>query len=345
MITRFRLMVHEAEGQKYEDLFVKIMVFHDPSFKPVKAHGNIGDRGNDGWVASSGKYYQCYAPSELLNNNKAAINKLKGDFEKLKSYWDDIAQIKEFYFVVNDKFKGAPPHIYRTINEIKIKYKLDIAEILLASQLEQILFNLPDRQIKHIVGEPAKNDHDHVLTTFYDYLIRKATEQLHLADWTRISENLIATGIDAHIIDSYSSFCGVINKTCMPGSNPILEESLIELSRRVESLVLHFTDSKHAFLSDDYKWWRQDMRWKKILIKDQVKLTMLYEADKKWVDTLFIIHANLVVALNQFADAVRKAIAPGYFMRQKFVISDSMGVYNNMVGCEFHPSDFVEIDS
>ncbi|MEW5506014.1 hypothetical protein [Pseudomonas antarctica] len=346
MITRFRLMVHEAEGQKYEDLFVKIMGFHDPSFKPVKAHGNIGDRGNDGWVASNGKYYQCYAPSELPNNSEAAVKKLKEDFVNLKSYWDDLAEVKEFYFVVNDKFKGVSPHLYRSINDLKVEHKLDVAEVFLAQQLEQVLFNLSDPQIEHIVGESAKvTSSDQALTDFYEYLVRETTKKLHLTDWIRISENLIATGIDAHIIDDYSDFCGLVSKTSMPGIHSKLEESLLELSKRVELLVRHFTNSKHAFLSDDYRWWRQDLRWKKTIIKDQIKLAALYDADNKWASDLFILHANVVVALNQFADSVRDVVAPGYFMRQKFVVSDSMGVYNNMVGCEFHPSHFVEIET
>lgn len=37
--TPFRLLVHESEGQKYEDLFVKIMSYSDPGFRPVKAYG------------------------------------------------------------------------------------------------------------------------------------------------------------------------------------------------------------------------------------------------------------------------------------------------------------------
>lgn len=346
MITRFRLIVHEAEGQKYEDLFVKIMAYHDPSFRPVKAHGNIGDRGNDGWAASSGKYYQCYAPSDVPSNTDAAIKKLKEDFVKLKSYWDDLSTVKEFYFVVNDKFKGVSPHIYRSINELKAEHNLDVAEVFLAQQLEQTLFSLSDAQIEHIVGDSAKASSDRqALTAFYDYLVRETTEKLHLTDWIRLSENLIATGIDAHIIDDYSNFCGLINKTSMPGLHSKLEQSLIELSNRAESLALHFTSSKHAYLSDDYKWWRQDKRWRRTIKPGQANLAQLYEADEKWENNLFILHANLVVALNQFAESVREVIAPGYFMRQKFVVSDSMGVYNNMIGCEFHPSDFVEIES
>lgn len=346
MITRFRLMVHEAEGQKYEDLFVKIMAFHDPSFRPVKAYGNIGDRGNDGWVASNGKYYQCYAPSDMPNNTEAAIKKLEEDFDKLKSYWDDLATVKEFCFVVNDKFKGVSPHIYRAINKLKVDHNLDVADVFLAQQLEQILFNLSDAQIEYVVGDSAKvNSDQQALAPFYDYLVREATGKLHLTDWIRISENLVATGIDAHIIEDYSAFCGLVNKTSMPGLHSKLEKSLVELSKRTESLVLHFTSSKHAYLSEDYKWWRHDKRWRRTITPGQANLTQSYEADEKWENNLLFLHANFVVALNQFAESVREIIAPGYFMRQKFVVSDSMGVHNNMVGCEFHPSDFVDIES
>lgn len=40
----FRLQIHESNGQKFEDLFTKIMGYMEPDFRAVKPHGNIGDR-------------------------------------------------------------------------------------------------------------------------------------------------------------------------------------------------------------------------------------------------------------------------------------------------------------
>jgi hypothetical protein len=33
-----------ARGQAYQDLFVAVMTLKDPRFRPIRPHGNIGDR-------------------------------------------------------------------------------------------------------------------------------------------------------------------------------------------------------------------------------------------------------------------------------------------------------------
>ncbi|MEN5198974.1 hypothetical protein ABE525_07110 [Pseudomonas wadenswilerensis] len=170
MRTAFRLLVHESEGQKYEDLFVKIMSYSDPEFKPVKAYGNIGDRGNDGWVANNGRYYQSYAPETLTNNTKNALKKLNDDFEKLKSFWEPISSVREFYFVINDKFKGISPHIYEAVDQLKSMHSLDVAEVFLASQLESKLFLLSNDQIKQVLNsfESTPPAHNLKVVDFYE---------------------------------------------------------------------------------------------------------------------------------------------------------------------------------
>lgn len=49
----FKLRVHECNGQAYEDLFVSVMGKRYPQFKPVKPHGNVGDRKNVSGKAES----------------------------------------------------------------------------------------------------------------------------------------------------------------------------------------------------------------------------------------------------------------------------------------------------
>lgn len=152
MRTAFRLLVHESQGQRYEDLFVKIMSYKYPEFKPVKAHGRVGDRGNDGWVADKGRYYQCYAPEFLAGNTRNALKKLNEDFERLKGFWWKISPIREFYFVINDKFMGVSPHIYDAVKQLERIHNLERAEVLLASELENSLFTLDDDQIKQVLN-------------------------------------------------------------------------------------------------------------------------------------------------------------------------------------------------
>ncbi len=80
----FRLKVHSFDGQAFEDLFVQVMQYKNPNFRPVKPQGRFGDRKNDGFDQQRGAYYQVYAPEDLRKNPAAAVKKARQDFEKLR---------------------------------------------------------------------------------------------------------------------------------------------------------------------------------------------------------------------------------------------------------------------
>lgn len=149
---QFKLKVYQYNAAQYEDFFNNIMKASIEGFQSVKPHGNIGDRGNDGWVYSTGTYYQVYAPEELFKNTKEAIIKVKNDFEKLKQYWDGISRIRSFYFVINDKFHGVSPHIFNTLEELKIDHGLENTGVFSVSELEKYLFMLPQDSICSLLG-------------------------------------------------------------------------------------------------------------------------------------------------------------------------------------------------
>lgn len=340
MRTKFKLLVHESTGQKYEDLFVKIMSYSDMNFKPVKAHGNIGDRGNDGWSSISGRYYQSYAPEDLPANTENAINKMKADFEKLKDFWDQISPVKEFVFVVNDKFSGVSPHITKAINEIKLKHKLLNVEIFGSYDLERKLFSLKEDQIYQIIGNPPS--YEKKQDEFYTFTINNITQKLHLVDWMRISDNLIANSIDDHLIDDYSEFTCMIFRTKLPNRYPELDAAIVELCNRTQELIDHFTASDYAYLIENGAWWKIDKRWKKTPL-EQREYDRKYEECDNWRKQLLSIHCNLVHALNLFSIEVRVSVNNNYFMNQSFVVNDSLGTYNQMQGFQYIPSEFVRV--
>lgn len=89
---------------------------YDSEFTPIKTQGNIGDRKNDGYIPSKGIYYQVYAPERI--DATEAINKIENDIDGLIKYWNDVCPIKEYNFVINDKYKGAYPTINAKILEV-----------------------------------------------------------------------------------------------------------------------------------------------------------------------------------------------------------------------------------
>lgn len=148
----FHLQIHEADGQRFEDLFSKIMSYKSRDFQPVKPYGNIGDRKNDGWIQSENTYFQVYAPASIDKSINDAVNKLETDLDGLVKHWDKLCPVKKFYFVLNDKYKGAPPQLQQKMLSLKSKFGLETAGVLVAKDLEFDLFDLRSDMILSVVG-------------------------------------------------------------------------------------------------------------------------------------------------------------------------------------------------
>ena len=117
----FQNKIFRADGQVFEDIFTAIMNYAEADFRSIKPWGNIGDRKNDGYIKNKGKFYQVYAPEDIRKSYTDAVNKLKTDFDGLKSHWNSV---NEFYVVINDKYKGVNADCEQTIQEIKEKHHL-----------------------------------------------------------------------------------------------------------------------------------------------------------------------------------------------------------------------------
>lgn len=145
----FQNKIYKADGQKFEDIFSAIINYTEEDFQQIKPWGDIGDRKNDGYIKSKGVYYQVYAPEEITISYKKVVDKLKTDYNGLMKQWSPI---NEFYFVVNDKYKGVNADCEQTIQELKVLHNLDNAGFKTAKDLENSLFKLDDDQIFAVTG-------------------------------------------------------------------------------------------------------------------------------------------------------------------------------------------------
>ena len=145
----FQNKIFKADGKIFEELFSAIMNYAEADFQQIKPWGNIGDRKNDGYIKTKGIFYQVYAPEDIRKSYPNVVNKLKDDFDGLKAQWSPV---NEFYFVVNDKYKGVNADCEKIIQEMKISHNLNDAGFLTAKDIENILFELEDDQIYSITG-------------------------------------------------------------------------------------------------------------------------------------------------------------------------------------------------
>lgn len=145
----FENRIRRSDGNTFEDLFTQVMNYAEPEFEQIKPWGNIGDRKNDGFIRSKGIFYQVFAPEDISKSYPDAIAKLEKDFAGLVSQWNPV---KEFYFVVNDKYKGVNADANQTIANIVKNNSLTKGKILTAKDIETIVFGLTDDLIIRIVG-------------------------------------------------------------------------------------------------------------------------------------------------------------------------------------------------
>lgn len=143
-------------GQKFEDLFVDIMTKSNNEFQAVKAYGNIGDKKNDGFIRSTGTYYQVFAPEDIGISKTIydAVNKLETDFRGLVKNWDDVCKVKKFFFVINDKYAGIPAPVLEKVAELNNLEEFSEIDIGVFSDknLESVFDSLDDGHVYDIVG-------------------------------------------------------------------------------------------------------------------------------------------------------------------------------------------------
>ncbi|KAF0205149.1 MAG: hypothetical protein FD173_1273 [Gallionellaceae bacterium] len=151
----FKNKVLASDGQQFENLFVAVMGYARSDFRAIKPQGKIGDRKNDGCEPIAGRYYQVYAPEDATTKESASIQKIETDFAGLKAYWDTLYPIgiQEFFFVLNDRYKGAFPTTHKALSDIQKRHDLQKADVFSCKDIENVIFGeLSDDQIQAAIG-------------------------------------------------------------------------------------------------------------------------------------------------------------------------------------------------
>lgn len=252
--------IQRSNGSAFEELFTQIMKYSEPEFEQIKPWGNIGDRKNDGFIRSKGIFYQVYAPEDISKSYPDAISKLEKDFKGLSEQWSPIY---EFYFVINDKYKGVHADANQTIENIVTTNSLKKGKIITAADLEKIVFDLPDELIFRIVSflpdlEQIASLDFSVLTQVIGYImklpIKKIPGKIKFPDWDeKIVFNKISKNTKA-LLDAASFNLGALNEF-LANENFLAEELQKKLSGLYEELKPSFEDSSLQYNKGDRLFW------------------------------------------------------------------------------------------
>lgn len=156
---RFLAAAYKYKAQSYEDLFTFVMRHRFPDFRPVRPVGSVGDRKNDGFISTSGIYFQVFAPEDLERTDKKGAKKVRDDFLGLRTHWNDVSKIRQYRFVVNDRYHGLGPETTQAIEKLKSEFPDVTFGSFLCYELESEFTLLgPDIQIELFGALPAELD-------------------------------------------------------------------------------------------------------------------------------------------------------------------------------------------
>lgn len=245
---QFLLKIHEKSGSEFQSFFESIADKAIVGFKIIHPNGKQGDGGNDGFVSSEGVYYQAYAPNSPQEKDAAAAKKMKNDFAKLqRSGWDQISNIKKYYFIFNDKGNGVSMELERALAELKIANPSIEFAILLSKDLEGLFFGLNQTDI---------------LSLGFDINATKAVSIAH--DLLNKLEIDIDRDNGKNVLKQLENIAAIISELNDDGLTLLYEllearamqkvEKFVEAKNKLESLMKRYPNDPRAtlYLAEDY---------------------------------------------------------------------------------------------
>lgn len=246
----FKNKIHEADGQKFEDLFSAIMNYKEPDFTQIKPWGNIGDRKNDGCILSKGIYFQVHAPEDVKKSYHEIIKKIQTDFSGLQSHWGNI---QEFYYVLNDKYQGVNADALQLLETIKQSNSLKECKFITAKDLENMLYNLDDDQVMAIAGhipDPANlTSLDYsILNEILEHLkgksLNNGTEKIVAPDWDeKIKFNNLSINESVRLTNGYFQL-GTLSEYLKNNSDFTAQELQNKVSAMYQELAKAYNGSE-----------------------------------------------------------------------------------------------------
>lgn len=135
-------------GKAFETLFARIMAHAYPGdFQPVRPYGRFGDLKCDGFRASDGTVFQCYAPDDMKVNPLLA--KIDEDFNGAVSHW--VTRMKRWEFVHNDK-RGLAAQAIMKLTDLKTANPTVALAVCGEAELRAIVMQLDLHQLEDLFG-------------------------------------------------------------------------------------------------------------------------------------------------------------------------------------------------
>jgi hypothetical protein len=153
-VLSFELKVRNSSGTAFQDFFSTVMEkVHTNDFVRVRPFGSLGDKGCDGYLASSGQVFQCFGKLDnAAVNVTSLVHKLDSDYNLAATHLQSI--MKEWHFGHN-LVNGLPVAVVLKIENMKIDYPKHKFGLIGPAGLEERVFKLSPADLLELLGPAA----------------------------------------------------------------------------------------------------------------------------------------------------------------------------------------------
>ena len=145
---KFENALLREKGKAFESLFARIIAHgFGGDFQPVRAYGSRGDLKCDGFRASDGTVFQCYAPDSTKLANLLA--KIDEDFNGAVHEWG--ARMRRWEFVHND-VRGLPADAIRRLDDLRTANPNVEFAVLGEAELRRVAMDMQLHQLEDLFG-------------------------------------------------------------------------------------------------------------------------------------------------------------------------------------------------
>lgn len=148
------LRLRQCHGDAFQDFFSIVMGhLHGDDFVRVRPFGQLGDKGCDGYLVSTGQVFQCYGAMNGETHQVARLTKkMKDDFATAKTKLDGIMQ--EWHMVLN-LVDGLPIEAVQALVELRAANPNIKFGFISKEGLEERVFTLGAERIALLLGPAA----------------------------------------------------------------------------------------------------------------------------------------------------------------------------------------------
>ena len=151
------LKLRRVSGNDFQKFFSEIMeAKYGDDFVRVKPYGSLGDKGCDGYLASTGSVYACHgAQNGVLGSVSSFRKKMASDFKKASS---NLGHIMTSWHMVHNIVEGLPAEALLELKSLEQQNPSVEFSLFGLPSMAETMAGFPESELEKFLGRRARNE-------------------------------------------------------------------------------------------------------------------------------------------------------------------------------------------